>query len=289
MRQSYRDKQSRKSRMNREKQEKSFSKKEKTRDVLKDVPISIKQDEYDDLVYGRNAVLELLKSDKDINKIFIERGEKHGSINEIIAKAKEARIVIVEVERSKLDSMTKENHQGVIAVVPPFNYCSIEDILEAAKQKQEAPFVVILDGIEDPHNLGAIIRTAETAGAHGIIIPKRRSVAVNSTVSKVSAGATTHMKVARVINLNDAVRTLKEYGLWIIGTDGEAKTNYYEQDLTGPIGLIIGSEGFGMSKLLKQNTDIFIKIPMKGQITSLNASVAAGIVMYEVVKQNFMK
>lgn len=289
MRQSYRDKQSRKSRMNREKQEKSFSKQEKTRDVLKDVPISTKQDEYDDLVYGRNAVLELLKSDKDINKIFIERGEKHGSINEIIAKAKEARIVTVEVERSKLDLMTKENHQGVIAIVPPFNYCEIEDILELAKQRQETPFVLLLDGIEDPHNLGAIIRTAETAGVHGIIIPKRRSVAVNSTVSKVSAGATTHMKVARVSNLNDAVRTLKEYGLWIIGTDGEAKTNYYEQDLTGPIGLIIGSEGFGMSKLLKQNTDILIKIPMKGQITSLNASVAAGIVMYEVVKQNFMK
>lgn len=289
MRQSYRDKQSRKSRMNREKQEKSFSKQEKTRDVLKDVPISIKQDEYDDLVYGRNAVLELLKSDKDINKIFIERGEKHGSINEIIAKAKEARIVTVEVERSKLDSMTKENHQGVIAIVPPFNYCEIEDILEVAKQRQETPFVLLLDGIEDPHNLGAIIRTAETAGVHGIIIPKRRSVAVNSTVNKVSAGAATHMKVARVSNLNDAVRILKQQGLWIIGTDGEAKTNYYEQDLTGPIGLIIGSEGFGMSKLLKENTDILVKIPMKGQITSLNASVAAGIVMYEVVKQNLMK
>lgn len=289
MRQSYRDKQSQKSRINREKQEKSFSKQEKARDVLKDVPTSSKQAEYDDLVYGRNAVLELLKSNKDINKIFIERGEKHGSINEIIAKAKEARIVIVEVERSKLDLMTKENHQGVIAIVPPFNYCEIEDILELAKQRQETPFVILLDGIEDPHNLGAIIRTAETAGVHGIIIPKRRSVAVNSTVSKVSAGATTHMKVARVSNLNDAVRALKEYGLWIIGTDGEAKTNYYEQDLTGPIGLIIGSEGFGMSKLLKQNTDILIKIPMKGQITSLNASVAAGIVMYEVVKQNFMK
>lgn len=289
MRQSYRDKQSRKSRMNREKQEKSFSKQEKTRDVLKDVPISTKQDEYDDLVYGRNAVLELLKSDKDINKIFIERGEKHGSINEIIAKAKEARIVTVEVERSKLDSMTKENHQGVIAIVPPFNYCEIEDILEVAKQRQETPFVLLLDGIEDPHNLGAIIRTAETAGVHGIIIPKRRSVAVNSTVNKVSAGAATHMKVARVSNLNDAVRILKQQGLWIIGTDGEAKTNYYEQDLTGPIGLIIGSEGFGMSKLLKENTDILVKIPMKGQITSLNASVAAGIVMYEVVKQNLMK
>ncbi len=285
MRQSYRDKQSRKSRMNREKQEKSFSKQEKGGDVLKGVPTS-SQDEYDDLVYGRNAVLELLKSDKDINKIFIERGEKHGSIHEIIAKAKESRIVTVEVERAKLDSMTKENHQGVIASVAPFKYCQIEDILEVAKQRQEMPFVLLLDGIEDPHNLGAIIRTAETAGVHGIIIPKRRSVAVNSTVSKVSAGATNHMKVARVSNLNEAIRKLKENGLWIIGTDGEATNNYFQQDLTGPIGLIIGSEGFGMSKLLKENTDILVKIPMKGQITSLNASVAAGIVMYEVVKQN---
>ncbi len=247
----------------------------------------MKQDEYDDLVYGRNAVLEVLKSNKDINKIFIERGQKHGSIHEIIAKAKESRIVTVEVEKSKLDSLvSKANHQGVIAIVPPFNYCEIEDILEVAKQRQETPFVLLLDGIEDPHNLGAIIRTAETAGVHGIIIPKRRSAAINSTVSKVSAGAVTHMKVARVSNLNDAVRTLKEQGVWIIGTDGDAKTNYYEQDLTGPIGLIIGSEGFGMSKLLKENTDILVKIPMKGQITSLNASVAAGIVMYEVVRQN---
>lgn len=212
-----------------------------------------------------------------------------GSINEIIAKAKEARIVTVEVEKSKLDFMTKENHQGVIAIVPPFDYCEVEDILDFAKQKDESPFVLILDGIEDPHNLGAIIRTAETAGVHGIIIPKRRSAAVNSTVTKVSAGATTYMKVARVNNLNDAIRRLKEEGLWIIGTDGDAHNYYYEQDLTGPVGIVIGSEGFGMSDLVKKNADILVKIPMKGKITSLNASVAAGIVMYEVVKQNITK
>lgn len=244
---------------------------------------------YDDIICGRNSVLELLKSNKDINKIWIERGEKHGSIKEIIAKAKEARIVIVEVEKAKLDAMTTENHQGVIASVPPFDYCEIEDILELAKSKNETPFVLLLDGIEDPHNLGAIIRTAETAGVHGIVIPKRRSASVNSTVSKVSAGATTYMKIARVNNLNETIRKLKENGLWIIGTDGAAKTQYYEQDLTGPIGIVIGSEGFGMSKLVKENVDILIKIPMKGQITSLNASVAAGIVMYEVVKQNISK
>lgn len=239
---------------------------------------------YEDIVAGRNAVMELLKSSKDINKIFVERGEKHGSINEIIARAKDARIVIVEAEKNKLDQMA-ENHQGVVAIVPPFNYCEVEDILDYAKEKGEDPFIVILDGIEDPHNLGSIIRTAETAGVHGVIIPKRRSVSVNSTVAKTSAGATAYVKVARVNNINDTIRKLKDADLWIIGTDGEAKTEYYNQDLKGPIAIIIGSEGFGMSKLVKENADILIKIPMLGKINSLNASVSAGIVMYEAVKQ----
>ncbi len=244
---------------------------------------------YEDMIYGRNSVLELLKSGKDINKIFIERGQKHGSIKEIIAKAKDAKVVLVEAEKAKLDGMTHENHQGVIALVPPFDYCELEDILDLAKERQEDPFVILLDGIEDPHNLGAIIRTAETAGVHGIIIPKRRSASVNSTVSKVSAGATTYMKIARVNNLNDAMRKLKDNGLWLIGTDGDAKTEYYDQDFSGSVGLIIGSEGFGMSKLVKENADLLVKIPMKGKITSLNASVAAGIVIYEVVKQKQKK
>ena len=243
-----------------------------------------KENSYEDVIAGRNAVMELLKSSKDINKIFVERGEKHGSINEIIARAKEARIVIVEAERSKLDQMA-ENHQGVVAIVPPFNYCEIEDILDLAKEREEDPFIIILDGIEDPHNLGSIIRTAETAGVHGVVIPKRRSVSVNSTVAKTSAGATAYVKVARVNNIKDTIRKLKDEGLWIIGTDGEAKTEYYNQDLKGPIAIIIGSEGFGMSKLVKENADILIKIPMLGQINSLNASVSAGIVMYEAVKQ----
>ncbi len=239
---------------------------------------------YEDVIAGRNAVMELLKSSKDINKIFVEKGERHGSINEIIARAKEARVVIVEVEKAKLNMMA-ENHQGVVAVVPPFNYCEIEDILDYANEKGEDPFILILDGIEDPHNLGSIIRTAETAGVHGIIIPKRRTVSVNATVAKTSAGATAYVKVARVNNINDSIRKLKDAGLWVIGTDGEANTEYYNQDLKGPIAIIIGSEGFGMSKLVKENADILIKIPMKGQINSLNASVSAGIVMYEVVKQ----
>ena len=239
---------------------------------------------YEDVIAGRNAVMELLKSSKDINKIFVEKGERHGSINEIIARAKEARVVIVEVEKAKLNMMA-ENHQGVVAVVPPFNYCEIEDILDYANEKGEDPFILILDGIEDPHNLGSIIRTAETAGVHGLIIPKRRTVSVNATVAKTSAGATAYVKVARVNNINDSIRKLKDAGLWVIGTDGEANTEYYNQDLKGPIAIIIGSEGFGMSKLVKENADILIKIPMKGQINSLNASVSAGIVMYEVVKQ----
>ena len=181
--------------------------------------------------------------------------------------------------------MMAENHQGVVAIVPPFDYSEVEEILEDAKNKEEDPFILILDGIEDPHNLGSIIRTAETAGVHGIIIPKRRNAAVNSTVVKVSAGATTYMKVARVNNINETIRMLKEEGLWIIGTDGDAKTYYYNQDLKGPIAIIIGSEGFGMSKLVKENSDILVKIPMQGKITSLNASVSAGIIMYEAVKQ----
>ena len=242
-------------------------------------------EEYEDIVAGRNAVMELIKSGKDINKLFIERGEKHGSINEIIAKAKEERLVIVEVDRSKLDALTTENHQGVVATVPPFNYYELEDIIEDAKSKGEDPFILILERIEDPHNLGSIIRTAETAGVHGIIIPKRRTAQVNSTVAKVSAGATTYVKVARVNNIVDSIRKLKDAGLWVIGTDGDAETMYYNQDLKGPLAIVIGSEGFGMGKLVKENADILIKIPMKGEITSLNASVSAGIVIYEAVRQ----
>ena len=244
------------------------------------------ENSYDDIVEGRNAVLELLNSDRDINKIFVQAGEKHGSINKIIAIAKGNKVVVTEVEKSKLDFMSKtNNHQGVIAIVPPFNYCEIEDILDLAEQRNEDAFILILDGIEDPHNLGSIIRTAETAGVHGIIIPKRRSVTVNSTVSKVSAGAVEHMKIARVNNINEAIRKLKENGLWIIGTDMNTNTYYYNQDLKGNIAIVIGSEGFGISRLVKENCDMLVKIPMKGKITSLNASVSAGIIIYEAVKQ----
>ena len=244
------------------------------------------EEAYQDQIEGRNAVLELLETGKDINKIFIANGEKHGSINKIISIAKERRVVIVEVDKSKLNQMAmSDNHQGVIAIVPPFDYCEVEDIIGEAKEKQEKPFILILDGIEDPHNLGSIIRTAETAGVHGIIIPKRRSATVNSTVYKVSAGAVEHMKIARVNNLNETIKYLKDNDVWICGTDMDARNYYYNEKFDGPIAIVIGSEGFGMSRLVKENCDFLVKIPMKGKITSLNASVSAGIVMYEVVKQ----
>ena len=241
---------------------------------------------FDDQVEGRNAVIELLESGKDINKIFISNGEKHGSINKILAMAKERRVITVEVDRTKLDEMSQtENHQGVIAIVPPFEYSEVDDILDYAKEKGEKEFIIILDGIEDPHNLGSIIRTAETAGAHGIIIPKRRSAAVNSTVNKTSAGAVQHMRVARVNNLNETIKYLKDNGIWICGTDIDTDTNYTKQDFDERIAIVIGSEGFGMSRLVKENCDFLVKIPMNGKVTSLNASVSAGIIMYEVVRQ----
>lgn len=240
----------------------------------------------EDQIEGRNSVLELLKSERDINKIFIAKGEKHGSINKIISIAKERRVVTVEVDRAKLNQMAmSDNHQGVIAIVPPFDYCEVEDIINLAKQRNEKPFILILDGIEDPHNLGSIIRTAETAGVHGIIIPKRRAATVNSTVYKVSAGAVEHMNIARVNNLNEIIKYLKDNDIWVCGTDMDAKNYYYNEKFDGPIAIVIGSEGFGMSRLVKDNCDFLVKIPMKGKITSLNASVSAGIVMYEVVKQ----
>ena len=246
--------------------------------------------EFDDQIEGRNAVLELLESGKDINKIFVEKGEKHGSIHKIIAIAKERRIIIVEKEKRQMQEMAQnQNYQGVIAIVPPFEYCEIEDILEEAEKRNEDPFVLILDGIEDPHNLGSIIRTAETAGVHGIIIPKRRAAAVNSTVAKTSAGAVEYMKIARVTNISDAIDKLKRAGLWICGTDINTEKYYYNQDLTGPIGIVIGNEGSGMSEKVRKNCDFLVKIPMKGKVTSLNASVSTGIVIYEALKQRLNK
>lgn len=249
-----------------------------------------KKEIYNDQVEGRNAVIELLESGKDINKIFITKGERHGSINKIISMAKESKVILVEKEKKQMNEMAQtDNYQGVIAMVPPYEYCEIEDILQEAKTKGEEPFVVILDGIEDPHNLGSIIRTAETAGVHGIIIPKRRAAVVNSTVNKVSAGAVQHMKIARVTNISDTIEALKKEGLWICGTDINTEIYYYDQDLTGAIGIVIGNEGNGISQKVKKNCDFLVQIPMKGKVTSLNASVSTGIVIYEAVKQRMKK
>ncbi len=259
-------------------------------DKRKKVQEAIEEKRFDDQIEGRNSVLELLESGKDINKIYVTRGEKHGSINKILGIARERKIIVVEKDKRQMDEMAQEeNYQGVIAIVPPFKYVEIQDILQEALEKEEDPFILILDGIEDPHNLGSIIRTAETAGVHGIIIPKRRAVSVNSTVNKASAGAVEHMKIARVTNISDAIEDLKRAGLWICGTDINAEKYYYNQDLTGPLGIVIGNEGKGISTKVKKNCDFNVKIPMKGKIKSLNASVSTGIIVYEAMKQRIRK
>lgn len=241
---------------------------------------------FDDQIEGRNAVLELLESGKDINKIYVTKGEKKGSINKIIAMANENKIIVVEKDKKQMNQIAQtENYQGVIAIVPPFEYVEVEDILKVANERGEDPFLLILDGIEDTHNLGAIIRTAETAGVHGIIIPKRRAASVNSTVSKVACGALEYMKIARVNNISDTIKKLKEKGIWICGTAIDAPNDYFNQTLTGPLAIVIGNEGKGMSNLVKKNCDFFVKIPMKGKVTSLNASVSTGIILYEAIKQ----
>lgn len=240
----------------------------------------------EDLIEGRNAVIEALKSDKTIEQILIAKGDIKGSVNLIFKMAKEKNITIKEVNRKKLDNMSEtKSHQGVIAIVTPYKYCEIEDIFNYAKERKEEPFIVILDEIEDPHNLGSIIRTAEVFGVHGIIIPKRRSVGVTPAVYKSSSGAVEHMNISRVANLNNAIDMLKERGLWVYGSDMEGEEYSYNVKFKGGVALVIGSEGKGISRLTKEKCDLIVKIPMKGKINSLNASVASGILMYEVMKQ----
>lgn len=236
-----------------------------------------------DLIIGRNPVLEALRAGRPIDSVYIS-GEG-GSLSLIARLAKEQGAVVKEAGRQKLDEISGgAAHQGVIAFGACAEYVGIKDILDAAKAKNEPPFVIICDGIEDPHNLGAIIRTAECAGAHGVIIPKRRSASLSETVFKTSAGAASWVPVARVPNIPAAIDELKEQGLWIYGTDASGE-DYTKTDLKGPIGLVIGSEGFGIGKLAASKCDFMLKLPLKGRITSLNASVAAGIFMYEVLRQ----
>ena len=239
----------------------------------------------EDTVIGRNPVLEAIKSGRPIDKILIKKGKYEGSMVPLIKKAKEMGIIIQEADRAKLDALAEgENHQGVIAYVSAHSYVSVDDILKNAEDKGEAPFVIICDKITDPHNLGAIIRTANCVGAHGVIIPKRSSAGINSTVAKTSAGAVEYTGVAKVTNIADTIDKLKKKGLWIAAADMDGGS-MYKTDLKGALGIVVGSEGSGVSRLVKEKCDFIISIPMYGEINSLNASVAAGVVMYEAVRQ----
>lgn len=241
-------------------------------------------DGFSSLIIGRNPVIEALKADKLIDTILVNP-EAGGSISLITKMAREKNIVVKDATEQKLSNMSKgASHQGVIAIGACAEYKTVEDILNIAKERNEDPFIIVCDEIEDPHNLGAIIRTAESAGAHGIIIPKRRSASLNHTVFKTSAGAASWLAVARVSNIAQTLDELKEQGIWVYGTDATGE-DYTKVSLTGPIALVIGSEGFGMGKLVKDKCDFLLKLPMFGKITSLNASVAAGIFMYEAVRQ----
>lgn len=239
----------------------------------------------EDKIIGRNPVLEAIRSGRSIDKILVKKGRYEGSIVPIIKKAKEAKILIQEVDRAKLDAIAEgENHQGVIAYVSAYDYVSVKDILSRAADKGEAPFVIICDKITDPHNLGAILRTANCVGAHGVIIPKRNSVGLNSAVAKTSAGAVEYTPVAKVTNIANTIDDLKKEGMWIAGADMVGE-EMYKVDLKGSLGLVIGSEGEGISRLVKEKCDFIVSIPMNGQINSLNASVAAGVLMYEALRQ----
>ena len=235
---------------------------------------------------GRNALTEALKAGRTIDKVFIADGDTDKGLQRLAAQAREAGAVVVPVDRRKLDLMsTTHAHQGIIAQAAAHEYATVDDILEEAASRGQAPLIVVCDELSDPHNLGAIIRTAECAGAHGVIIPKRRSVGLTATVAKASAGAVEYMKVARVTNINACLNELKEKGVWVFGTAAEGSVPMYKADLTGSAAIVIGNEGDGMSQLVRKNCDMLVHIPMSGRISSLNASNAASILLYEAVRQ----
>ncbi len=239
-----------------------------------------------DLIEGRNAVIEALRAGRSIDKIFLAKGDVDKTLGHIASRAREKGIVVVECDRRKLDFMSVTHaHQGVIALSAVREYCSVEDILALAEERGEPPFVVVCDEISDPHNLGAIIRSAECAGAHGVVIPKRRSAGLTAIVDKASAGAAEHMLIARVPNLPAALDTLKSRGLWVYGTAADGSNELWHTDFTGALALVIGSEGDGMGRLVRESCDFTVRLPMKGRVSSLNAAAAAGIVMYEVLRQ----
>ncbi|WP_455100001.1 23S rRNA (guanosine(2251)-2'-O)-methyltransferase RlmB [Peptostreptococcus stomatis] len=237
------------------------------------------------IIEGRNPIIEALKNNRSIEKIMVNKASKEGSIKKILAMAKEKKVIIQEVDRHKLDQMSESHaHQGVIAITSDYRYYDLDEILEIPKERGEDPFFIILDGITDPHNLGSIIRTADAVGAHAVIIPKRRSVQITPIVAKASAGAVEYLPVCKVTNIVNTIKTLKENGLWIAAVDMDGQT-FYQQNLGGPLGLVVGSEGEGISRLVKQNCDFTVSMPMSGNVTSLNASVAGGILLYEVYRQ----
>ena len=242
--------------------------------------------EADGIIEGRNAVIEALRAGTAIDKIYLAKGETDKTLGHIASRAREAGVVVVEADRRTLDAMSRtHSHQGVIALAAVREYVSVQSILDAAAAKGEPPLLVVCDEISDPHNLGAILRTAECAGAHGLIIPKRRSAGLTAIVGKTSAGAVSYLPVARVANLTSVLKDLKKQGVWIFGTAAGASTNLYSADLKGPAAIVIGSEGDGMSRLVAENCDFLVSIPMKGHISSLNASAAAAILLYEAVRQ----
>lgn len=239
-----------------------------------------------DLIEGRNAVIEALRAGRTIDKIFIAKGDVDKTLGHIASKARSAGIVVTEADRRKLDAMSQTHaHQGVIALCAVKEYSTIEDMLAVAAERGEAPFLVLCDEISDPHNLGAIIRTAECVGAHGVIIPKRRSVGLTAVVGKASAGALEYLPVARVSNLVSTIRDLQKAGVWVFGTAADGDTGLYAADLKGPAAIVIGNEGSGMSRLVAESCDLKVSIPLKGHISSLNASTAAAVLLYEAVRQ----
>lgn len=239
------------------------------------------------MIIGKNPVIEALKSGRDMNKILISDQLQNQVEREIMQMSKKKNIVVQKVPKQRLDQLTKNKHQGIIAYVSSYQYSSVDDILKAAKEKDELPFILLLDELEDPHNLGAILRTANATGAHGVIIPKRRAVDLTETVAKASAGAIEHVPVARVTNIVDTIEDLKEKGIWIVGTDEVGTEDYRTLDGSTALAIVIGNEGKGISRLVKKKCDWMIQLPMVGAITSLNASVAASLLMYEVYRKRY--
>ncbi|KYD10989.1 23S rRNA (guanosine(2251)-2'-O)-methyltransferase RlmB [Heyndrickxia sporothermodurans] len=238
-----------------------------------------------DYIAGKNPVIEALKSSRDINKIWIAEGSAKGQMQQIIQLAKQSRVLVQYVPKQKIDQMVKENHQGVVALVAAYQYAELDDLFKRAEQKNEDPFFLILDELEDPHNLGSILRTADAAGVHGVIIPKRRAVGLTATVAKASTGAIEYVPVVRVTNIARTISELKERGVWIFGTDAKGSQDYRSMDGSMPLAIVIGSEGKGISRLIKENCDFLVHLPMVGHVTSLNASVAASLLIYEVYRK----